>query len=221
MEDVVQTVAMPSAFLVAIHRRKTERRLDLAKRSLGEFCMRKTTTQMATRIMVNGTTAQARVGPKVGDFAIVLAKFLVALLLATADRCGGVHGLLIAGVVGPGSDNLQLFAGRADVVFVIDPEEPALGPLVDAGFDPESQEVVGEDLGVDPLGQCSDLAQRSIPSNSITAQAASRSDPAPVRRRDSRDRSQTTTRGPPAHSTGLSIRCRESRFLRQHLPPIG
>ena len=58
---------------------------------------------------------------------------------------------------------LELFAGAADVVFVVDPDEPTVGPVVDAGFDPEGQEIVGEDLGVDPLGQCSDLAQRSIP----------------------------------------------------------
>ena len=202
VEDVVQAIVMPSAFLVAVLCRKVQRRLDpltVSRRFLHEE------DDDADGHEDHGqrSPAHARVSPKIGHFAIVFPKFLVALLLATADRRGGVDRFLKARVVGPAQVALQLFAGSCDVVFVIDPQQRALGPLVDAGFDSEGQKVIGEDLGVDPLRQCSDLAQRSIPSNLITAMRRAEATRPRFAAATIQTLSQITTRGPPAHVIAL------------------
>ena len=217
VEDVVQAVVMPSAFLVAVLCREAQRRLDPCA-VCRRFLQEKDDDADGDQGHGQRSPAQARVGPEVGDFAIVLAKLLVELLLAAADRLGGVDGLLIAGVVGPAQVALQLFAGACDVVFVVDPEVPALGPLVDAGLHPESQKVVGEDLGVESPWAMFRSGATVNPLEFDHGDAASRIDPASVRRRDPRDHSQTTTRGPPAHPIGPSPLSRNRAFFGRAWP---
>ena len=172
----------------------------------GDSCRKKTTTQMPDQDHRQGAAAQARIGPQVGDFAIVFPELAGRALARDGGSPRRRRPPFESGGRRAGSDSPRSSSpARAEVVFIINPEQPALGPLVDAGLDPERQQVVGEDLGVDTLGQCSDLAQRSIPSNAITPTRRTGVDPAPSTLAATLETTPDYHKRGAAHTIGLPV----------------
>jgi hypothetical protein len=69
-------------------------------------------------------------------------KLLIEPLGFTLNRPGRSLGEMIARIVGILLEGVKLLAGLRDVVLVVDPDRPAVGPLLDARGHAKSQEVI-------------------------------------------------------------------------------
>ena len=67
------------------------------------------------------------------------------------------------GVPGLADVRLQLGLGTRELVFVVDPDQPAVGLLVKPGLHSQREEVIAEELRIEVPWQRADLTQRSFP----------------------------------------------------------
>ena len=152
------------------------------------------------QVAINATVRGRRRKPGAAQRSVTSRKFLRNCLSRSFSRrrtaSAAEDRVAEPRIVGLAQVRLELLACPRDMVLVVDPDVPSLGPLVDPSLDVEGEEMVGEDLGVQALGQCSDLSQRSIPHEVERERAAGPIKPARAPVRPCRDRPQPTTRGP-------------------------
>ena len=126
----------------------------------------KSTTQIATRPrVVSGCVWRFALVPASRQAANVLPILAFEAFRLSPEPLAAARARRGSGVVGVVLEGLECLAGLRDVVFVVDPDGPAVGRLDRARGHAHREEIVAEDLGVRRRRECADLSQRRLPSD--------------------------------------------------------